>query len=122
MLSLLLSGLPAEQGGEGLNLVGRRVMMFSYGSGCAASMFSFRVKEGYQRAIEKSNFKQRLEQGRVKASPEEFSQWMDLREQNYVKQPPTYQPKVKNFLIFFGTNLLIKNREPLITCSRGRST
>lgn len=120
MLSLLLSGLPADQGGEGLNLIGKRVMMFSYGSGCAASMFSFRVKEGYQRAIEKSNFKQRLEQGRVKASPEEFSQWMDLREQNYVKQPPTYQPKVVKF--FFDANLLIIYRAPLITCSRERST
>jgi len=89
--------------------------MFSYGSGCAASMFSFRVKEGYQRVIEKSNFKQRLEQGRVKATPEEFSQWMDLREQNYVKQPPTYHPKVK-------FESLIIYRAPLITCSRGRST
>jgi 3-hydroxy-3-methylglutaryl CoA synthase len=61
LLSLLLSGLPTNQGGEGLDLTGKRVMMFSYGSGCAASIFSLRVREGYQRAIEKSNFKQRLE-------------------------------------------------------------
>lgn len=122
MLSLLQSGLPAEQGGENLNLIGKRVMMFSYGSGCAASMFSFRVKEGYQRVIEKSNFKQRLEQGRVKATPEEFSQWMDLREQNYVKVPPTYQPKVRSQYNLSDANLLIIYRAPLITCSRGRST
>jgi 3-hydroxy-3-methylglutaryl CoA synthase len=61
LLSLLLAGLPTNQGGEGLDLTGKRVMMFSYGSGCAASIFSLRVREGYQRAIEKSNFKQRLE-------------------------------------------------------------
>jgi 3-hydroxy-3-methylglutaryl CoA synthase len=122
LLSLLLSGLTAEQGGEGLNLIGKRVMMFSYGSGCAASMFSFRVKEGYQRVIEKSNFKQRLEQGRVKVTPEEFSQWMDLREQNYVKHPPTYQPKVRTHLNFYNVNLLIIYRAPLTTCSRERST
>jgi hydroxymethylglutaryl-CoA synthase len=80
LLSLVQKGLPVDQGGDGLNLTGKRIMMFSYGSGCAASMFSFKVRDGYSKVIERSNFKQRLEQGRVKVSPEEFAQWMDLRE------------------------------------------
>lgn len=74
-------------------------MMFSYGSGCAASIFTLKVREGYGKVIEKSIFKQRLEQGRVKVSPEEFSHWMDVREQNYLKSPPTYEPKVSKEVI-----------------------
>lgn len=43
LLSLLQSSLPKEEGGEGLDLTGKRIMMFSYGSGCAASMFIIKV-------------------------------------------------------------------------------
>lgn len=57
-------------------------MMFSYGSGCAASMFSIKVSQNgwdYRKVIERSNFKARLD-SRVKISPEEFDQWMIQRE------------------------------------------
>ena len=32
---------------ESINLTGKRVMLFSYGSGCAASMFYVTVKDDY---------------------------------------------------------------------------
>jgi hydroxymethylglutaryl-CoA synthase len=32
-----------------INLTGKRIMMFSYGSGCAASMFSIRVTGDYSK-------------------------------------------------------------------------
>ncbi len=60
LLSLLLSGAPKEQGGEGLDLRGKRILMFSYGSGCAASLFSIKVNSNgwdYRKVIERSNFK-----------------------------------------------------------------
>jgi len=47
LLSLLGQGMPVEEGGEGLDLRGKKVMMFSYGSGCAASMFVVRVGNGW---------------------------------------------------------------------------
>ena len=82
LLSLLNSGMPSEQGGEGLDLRGRRVMLFSYGSGCAASMFVIRVSNdgwAYRNVIGRSLFKQRLE-SRVKLAPEEFDRWMAQKE------------------------------------------
>jgi hydroxymethylglutaryl-CoA synthase len=78
LLSLLSSGMPAEVGGDGLDLRGRRVMLFSYGSGCAASLFMIKVSNdgwAYRKVIEKSMFKKRLE-SRVKLAPEEFDRWM----------------------------------------------
>ena len=53
-------------------------MLFSYGSGCAASMFVIRVSNdgwAYRNVIAKSGFKQRLE-SRIKLAPEEFDRWM----------------------------------------------
>jgi 3-hydroxy-3-methylglutaryl CoA synthase len=35
--------MPLKEGGEGLDLRGKKIMMFSYGSGCAASMFIVKV-------------------------------------------------------------------------------
>jgi len=60
LLSLLLSGAPKDQDGEGLDLRGKRILMFSYGSGCAASLFSIKVNSNgwdYRKVIERSNFK-----------------------------------------------------------------
>lgn len=95
LLSLLGAGMPEKEGGEGLDLLGKKVMMFSYGSGCAASMFMIRVREGYQTVIGNSLFKSRLE-SRVKVSPEEYDQWMTWREYNFGKCSLT--PQVRNHL------------------------
>jgi hydroxymethylglutaryl-CoA synthase len=107
LLSLMNSGLPVEQGGEGLDLRGRRVMLFSYGSGCAASMFMIRVSNdgwAYRQVLSKSSFKQRLE-SRIKLSPEDFDRWMSQKEQNYGKAP--YNPNVRLghiFIIYRGVS------------------
>jgi hydroxymethylglutaryl-CoA synthase len=86
LLSLLLRGLPKEEGGEGIDLKGKRVCMFSYGSGCASSMFLLRINSNYETVFRPANFKQRLE-SRVKISPEVFDRWMQSREDNYGKCP-----------------------------------
>lgn len=88
--------MPVEEGGEGLDLRGKKVMMFSYGSGCAASMFMVRVSNGwgYQGVVRNSLFKSRLE-SRVRVAPEQYDQWMSTREQNFGKCPIT--PQVKYF-------------------------
>ena len=75
LMSLLESGISKEEGSDGINLNGKQVLMFSYGSGCASSMFIIKIKEQYQNAIRPSMFKKRLE-SRVKLSPEEFDRWM----------------------------------------------
>jgi hydroxymethylglutaryl-CoA synthase len=73
--------LPTEEGGEGLDLRGKKVMLFSYGSGCAASMFMIRVSQGweYQNVIRPTAFKKRLE-SRIKVAPEVYDSWMLTRE------------------------------------------
>ncbi len=69
-------------------------MLFSYGSGCAASMFMIRVSNSgwdYRKVISNSNFKKRLD-SRVKVAPEEFDRWMAHKEQNFGKNG--YTPTV----------------------------
>lgn len=86
--------MSVEEGGEGLDLRGRRVMLFSYGSGCAASMFMIRVSSNgwdYRKVLGNSVFKKRLE-SRVKISPEEFDRWMSHKEQIFGKN--SYTPTV----------------------------
>lgn len=53
----------------------KRALMFSYGSGLAASLFSVKLRsaEGLQRIAATSNFKARLAQ-RKKVSPAEFTE------------------------------------------------
>jgi len=45
LMSLLESGISKEEGGDGINLDGKQILMFSYGSGCASSMFIIKIKE-----------------------------------------------------------------------------
>eukprot|EP00898_Chlorokybus_atmophyticus_P000505 jgi/Chlat1/1455/Chrsp12S02007 len=71
------------------DLVGKRVLMFSYGSGLACSLFSFRVREarlplsvdGIASAV---NIEPRLKQ-RQMTTPEEFDAAMKQMEQRYGK-------------------------------------
>jgi hydroxymethylglutaryl-CoA synthase len=76
--------------------------MFSYGSGCAASMFLIRVAKNkdYLQVIRPTNFKERLE-SRVKISPEQFDQWMAHREANYGVVPFIPQTSIEN--LYEGT-------------------
>jgi hydroxymethylglutaryl-CoA synthase len=44
----LYNGLMTLVCDETIDLTGKNIMMFSYGSGCAASMFRIHVKDGYK--------------------------------------------------------------------------
>ena len=56
----LYNGLLSLLCDSSIDLSGKQVLMFSYGSGCAASMFVLRCKPGYQRIQQLSDFKERL--------------------------------------------------------------
>ena len=64
----LYNGLLSLICDETIDLSGKKVLMFSYGSGCAASMFILKVNSAYRRIQQTSSFKERLAR-RVKFSP-----------------------------------------------------
>ena len=45
----LYNGLLSLICDETIDLTGKKILMFSYGSGCAASMFVLKVNQGYRR-------------------------------------------------------------------------
>jgi hydroxymethylglutaryl-CoA synthase len=68
----LYNGLVSLACDESVDLTGKQVMMFSYGSGCAASMFVLRFTADYKKvAAVTGQYKTRLAQ-RIKVSPEEY--------------------------------------------------
>lgn len=90
----LISEVPSDE------LLNKRVSIFSYGSGSAASLFSFRVLGSTSMMAEKINFKARLE-NRQNASPQEFDQVMTLREKTHHLHP--YTPSEPLSTLFPGT-------------------
>ena len=78
----LYNGLLSLICDETIDLTGKKILMFSYGSGCAASMFVLKVNQGYRRVQQISSFKQRLA-SRVKVSPAEYERWMEKRERSF---------------------------------------
>jgi hydroxymethylglutaryl-CoA synthase len=100
LVSLLISRDAQE-------LVGKRVALFSYGSGLASSMFSLRVSldaspgSPLKRLVENlTHIKPELEL-RYKISPEEFNSLMETRENNHHKAP--YTPQGSLDVLFPGT-------------------
>jgi len=81
----LYAGLLSVVSNKGDDLAGSHMLLFSYGSGLASSMFSIKVQETQQAKkqlaqIQKvSDLANRL-QARTKSTPEEFNQMMSLRE------------------------------------------
>lgn len=68
-------------------LVGHRIVLFSYGSGLASAMFSIKITKDLGPKLNKllenlSNITKNL-QNRVKVSPEEFDKTMKLREETH---------------------------------------
>ncbi|KAJ1980365.1 3-hydroxy-3-methylglutaryl coenzyme A synthase [Dimargaris verticillata] len=96
-LASLISEVPPEQ------LAGRRIAMFSYGSGSAASMFSLRVRGDTTKMAQNLLVRQRLE-SRAKISAEAFDQLMSLRESTH--QLRDYQPTGDLANLFPGTYYL----------------
>jgi len=80
----LYNGLLSLLCDQTIDLSGKKICMFSYGSGCAASMFILSVRPGYEKIRQLSCFKERLAR-RVKVSPEDYNGWMSLREQSFGK-------------------------------------
>jgi len=52
----LYNGLVTLLCDKSLDLTGKKIMMFSYGSGCAASMFFVRVVGNYKKVQEPAQF------------------------------------------------------------------
>ncbi|GBG24740.1 Hydroxymethylglutaryl-CoA synthase [Hondaea fermentalgiana] len=59
-----------------------RVLMFSYGSGLAATMFSAKIEGSLEEQRTTCNLLARLDD-RVKATPEQFTEALEMREQFY---------------------------------------
>lgn len=62
-----------------IDMTGKQVMMFSYGSGCAASIFVLRFTEQYKNISKLAQFKDRLAK-RVRFTAEEYDSVMSMRE------------------------------------------
>ncbi|KAK7608846.1 hydroxymethylglutaryl-coenzyme A synthase C terminal-domain-containing protein [Phyllosticta paracitricarpa] len=93
----LLSNVPAEE------LEGKRVGIFSYGSGLAASMLSLKVKGSVKEIAEKVDLQQRLDSRRV-VPPEVYDEMCVLREHAHLKKSFTPQGAVDT--LFPGTYYL----------------
>ena len=82
----LYAGLMSLVSAEGAALQDKRLLMFSYGSGLAATLFSLRVGSGPQvkAALEsmaaRADIMNRLED-RVAVAPQQFNDWLQVREQ-----------------------------------------
>lgn len=90
-------------------LAGNKIVLFSYGSGLAASMFSLTVSnntDALKRIISNSSLvKSRLEQ-RVKFEPKKFEASLELRQETCHKAP--YEPVSSIEGYFPGTYYLVK--------------
>lgn len=89
----LYNGLISLLCDQSVDLTGKKVNLFSYGSGCAASMFVVHVRPGYKQHPLTTNavFQQRLD-ARVRLSAEEYDNWMAHRESLFGKKD--YAPTV----------------------------
>ncbi|KAL2355381.1 hydroxymethylglutaryl-coenzyme A synthase C terminal-domain-containing protein [Cryomyces antarcticus] len=93
----LLSNIDSE------TLQGKRIGIFSYGSGLASSMFSLKVKGDTTQMKEKLDLHRRLE-GRRTVAPEVYDEMCNLREKAHLQR--SYTPKGKTETIFPGTYYL----------------
>ncbi|XP_069693190.1 hydroxymethylglutaryl-CoA synthase 1-like [Periplaneta americana] len=88
-------------------LAGKRVALFSYGSGLASSMFSLKISSNkdagsaLSRLVSNLSHIKVLLQKREKVSPQEFANVMDIREQNHHKA--SYAPVASPSTLFPGT-------------------
>ncbi|KAK9370222.1 hydroxymethylglutaryl-coenzyme A synthase C terminal-domain-containing protein [Lipomyces kononenkoae] len=76
-------------------LLNNRVAAFSYGSGLAASFFSFVVKGDTSVIREKLNFLERLEK-RKELSPAEYEHYIELREKAHLSKDYTPEGSLEN--------------------------
>ena len=92
---------------KNINLTGKRIFMFSYGSGCAASLFSLKVISPDYRNIQNSNVDALFNlTNRIKISPESFEIMLLKKEKLYLSN--NYQPSDKLDDLYDGTYYLEK--------------
>ncbi|KAJ9632362.1 3-hydroxy-3-methylglutaryl coenzyme A synthase [Taxawa tesnikishii (nom. ined.)] len=96
-LCALLSNVSSD------NMQGKRVGIFSYGSGLASSFFSFKVKGSTQEMADKLDLHKRLESRRIVA-PEVYDEMCNLRERAHLKK--NYTPEGNADNLFPGTYYL----------------
>jgi len=77
----LLSLIDAKQD----ELIGKRVALFSYGSGALATLFSIRVTKSVSFIAKKANLAERLKL-RLFLPPEEFTQILSKNEERYISK------------------------------------
>jgi len=87
------------------DLVGKRLLLFSYGSGLSASVFSFKVKASVKPIVEKADIKTKLENLRY-IDPKDFNKAMTLREERFLSE--NYEPIDSINDLFPGTYYLTK--------------
>ncbi|XP_067632395.1 hydroxymethylglutaryl-CoA synthase 1 [Eurosta solidaginis] len=100
LVSLLISNTPEE-------LLGKRIGVFSYGSGLAASMYSILVtkdKQVFQQFVSKLDYVLPMLNTRKKIAPEVFSELMEVREKN--NHAASYTPSGSVSALFPGTYYL----------------
>ncbi|XP_055374113.1 hydroxymethylglutaryl-CoA synthase 1 [Condylostylus longicornis] len=88
-------------------LLGKRIALFSYGSGLASSMYSIHITkdcELLQKLLDQLKYVKPLLESRIKSSPEEFSELMEIREKNNHSAP--YEPSGSIDVLFGGTYYL----------------
>ncbi|KAF2473195.1 hydroxymethylglutaryl-CoA synthase [Lindgomyces ingoldianus] len=85
------------------SMIGKRIGMFSYGSGLASSMFSFKVKGSVEEIQKKLDIHARLD-SRLTVAPEVYDEMCNLREKAHLKKDYTPTGSIEN--IFPGTYYL----------------
>lgn len=90
-----------------IDLTGKRILMFSYGSGCAASMYTIVGRGNYEdlRVNSSDSLEQRL-LDRIKKTPIEFEECLKNREDHYLIND--YSPSDRIDILYPGTYYLEK--------------
>ncbi|CAE6345514.1 unnamed protein product [Rhizoctonia solani] len=88
-LASLLSNVPSTQ------MIGKRVLMFGFGGGCAASMYALSIAESPAYIVEKMDLMQRLSLMDV-TSVQDYLLAMDLRERNHNKASQRPEGEIDN--------------------------
>jgi hydroxymethylglutaryl-CoA synthase len=87
------------------NLIGKRVVFFSYGSGLSSTMFSFHVIDSIEEMAKKINIQQCLS-SRLFVHPEQFNNSLALREKRYLSN--NFEPSDSLETLYPGTYYLDK--------------
>ncbi|EIM88708.1 hydroxymethylglutaryl-CoA synthase [Stereum hirsutum FP-91666 SS1] len=80
---------------DGETLKGKRISMFAFGSGCASTFWTIRVKGDVSEIAKKMDLLKRLESMEV-VSCDEYTKGLQLREENHNAAPYQPQGDIKN--------------------------